>query len=92
MQQTDEISHKIASESYRDLEKNNNIKVQGKNYRVIEKRDDTQDGLRSYAFAPVVNGKVDTSHIYMGYAGTKLTSMKDWKPMQIFPFIITQLI
>ena len=31
MQQTDEISHKIASESYRDLEKNNNIKVQGKN-------------------------------------------------------------
>ncbi|MDU3950891.1 MAG: hypothetical protein E7H07_08415 [Staphylococcus epidermidis] len=45
MQQTDEISHKIASESYRDLEKNNNIKkVQGKNYRVIEKRDDTQNG------------------------------------------------
>ena len=44
MQQTDEISHKIASESYKNLEKNNNIKVQGKNYRVIEKRDDTQNG------------------------------------------------
>ena len=86
MQQTDEISHKIASESYRDLEKNNNIKVQGKNYRVIEKRDDTQNGLRSYAFAPVVNGKVDTSHIYMGYAGTKLTSMKDWKTNANLPF------
>ncbi|QRL17072.1 hypothetical protein HKH64_06100 [Staphylococcus epidermidis] len=86
MQQTDEISHKIASESYRDLEKNNNIKVQGKNYRVIEKRDDTQNGLRSYAFAPVVNGKVDTSHIYMGYAGTELTSMKDWKTNANLPF------
>ena len=86
MQQTDEISHKIASESYRDLEKNNNIKVQGKNYRVIEKRDDTQNGLRSYAFAPVVNGKVDTSHIYMGYAGTELTSMKDWKTNVNLPF------
>ena len=86
MQQTDEISHKIASESYRDLEKNNNIKVQGKNYRVIEKRDDTQNGLRSYAFAPVVNGKVDTSHIYMGYAGTELTSMKDWKTNTNLPF------
>ncbi|MCG1164508.1 hypothetical protein [Staphylococcus epidermidis] len=86
MQQTDEISHKIASESYRDLKKNNNIKVQGKNYRVIEKRDDTQNGLRSYAFAPVVNGKVDTSHIYMGYAGTELTSMKDWKTNANLPF------
>ncbi|WP_218084441.1 hypothetical protein [Staphylococcus epidermidis] len=86
MQQTDEISHKIASESYRDLEKNNNIKVQGKNYRVIEKRDDTQNGLRSYAFAPVVNGKLDTSHIYMGYAGTELTSMKDWKTNANLPF------
>lgn len=76
MQQTDEISHKIASESYRDLEKNNNIKVQGKNYRVIEKRDDTQNGLRSYAFAPVVNGKPDTNNIVMGYAGTGPLSMK----------------
>ena len=86
MQQTDEISHKIASESYRDLEKNNNIKVQGKNYRVIEKRDDTQNGLRSYAFAPVVNGKPDTNNIVMGYAGTELTSMKDWKTNANLPF------
>ncbi|WP_232161253.1 hypothetical protein [Staphylococcus epidermidis] len=60
--------------------------MQGKNYRVIEKRDDTQNGLRSYAFAPVVNGKVDTSHIYMGYAGTELTSMKDWKTNANLPF------
>ena len=86
MQQTDEISHKIASESYRDLEKNNNIKVQGKNYRVIEKRDDTQNGLRSYAFAPVVNGKPDTNNIVIGYAGTELTSMKDWKTNANLPF------
>ena len=42
----------------------------------MEKRDDTQNGLRSYAFAPVVNGKPDTNNIVMGYAGTGPLSMK----------------
>nr|WP_256125129.1 hypothetical protein [Staphylococcus epidermidis] len=30
--------------------------------------------------------KSDTSHIYMGYAGTELTSMKDWKTNANLPF------
>ncbi|EJD88838.1 hypothetical protein ACUXN9_001429 [Staphylococcus epidermidis] len=33
--------------------------MNGQNFKVIEKRDDTQNGLKTYAFAPVVNGKVD---------------------------------
>ena len=77
MKQSDEIFHKIATESYRNLEINNNIKIQGKNYRVIEKRDDTENGFKAYAFSPVVDSKIDTSNIYMGYAGTDFKSIRD---------------
>lgn len=45
--------------------------------KVIEKRDDTQNGLRAYAFAPVKNGKPDKKHIIMGYAGTDPFSIHD---------------
>ncbi|MGY0756040.1 hypothetical protein ACYCKW_07695 [Staphylococcus haemolyticus] len=44
--------------------------MNGQNFKVIEKRDDKQNGLKAYALASVVNGKVDTNHFYMGYAGT----------------------
>ena len=47
--------------------------MKGKNYRVIVKRDDTQNDLRSYAYAPIVNGNSDTNNIVMSYAGTELT-------------------
>ena len=42
--------------------------MKGKNYRVIVKRDDTQNDLRSYAYAPIVNGNSDTNNIVMSYA------------------------
>ena len=86
MKFSDKLSFKVADESYKDLKKGREYDLNGQNFKVIEKRDDTQNGLRSYAFAPVVNGKVDTSHIYMGYAGTELTSMKDWKTNANLPF------
>ena len=86
MRITDKTSFDIANESYKKYDIGDEITVSGNDFEIIEKRDDTQNGLRSYAFAPVVNGKVDTSHIYMGYAGTELTSMKDWKTNANLPF------
>ncbi|HDA4255527.1 TPA: lipase [Staphylococcus aureus] len=48
-----------------------------KQYKVIEKRDDTQNGFRSYVFAPVIKGKVDKSQLLIGYAGTDPYSLND---------------
>ena len=86
MKFSDKLSFKVADESYKDLKKGREYDLNGQNFKVIEKRDDTQNGLRSYAFAPVVNGKPDTNNIVMGYAGTELTSMKDWKTNANLPF------
>ncbi|MFV8748885.1 hypothetical protein ACNNMT_12805 [Staphylococcus epidermidis] len=86
MKFSDKLSFKVADESYNDLKKGREYDLNGQNFKVIEKRDDTQNGLRSYAFAPVVNGKPDTNNIVMGYAGTELTSMKDWKTNANLPF------
>ena len=86
MKFSDKLSFKVADESYKDLKKGREYDLNGQNFKVIEKRDDTQNGLRSYAFAPVVNGKPDTNNIVMGYAGTELTNMKDWKTNANLPF------
>ncbi|PHK48800.1 hypothetical protein, partial [Staphylococcus edaphicus] len=77
MRITDKTSFDIANESYKKYDIGDEITVSGNDFEIIEKRDDTQNGLRAYAYAPVVNGKVDTSHIYMGYAGTDIKSIRD---------------
>ncbi|WP_241960362.1 hypothetical protein [Staphylococcus borealis] len=74
---SDKLSFKLADESYKDLKKGREYDLNGQNFKVIEKRDDKQNGLKVYAFAPVVNGKVDTNHIYMGYAETDFKSIRD---------------
>ena len=76
MRITDKTSFDIANESYKKYDIGDEITVSGNDFEIIEKRDDTQNGLRSYAFAPVVNGKPDTNNIVMGYAGTGPLSMK----------------
>ena len=76
MRITDKTSFDIANESYKKYDIGDEITVPGNDFEIIEKRDDTQNGLRSYAFAPVVNGKPDTNNIVMGYAGTGPLSMK----------------
>ncbi|WP_232166658.1 hypothetical protein [Staphylococcus gallinarum] len=72
MKTSNELSKEISVFSYKTL-KNSNVRMKGKNYRVIVKRDDTQNDLRSYAYAPIVNGNSDTNNIVMSYAGTELT-------------------
>ncbi len=59
MKFSDELLFKVADESYNNLKKGHEYDLNGQNFKVIEKRDDTQNGLKTYAFAPVVNGKVD---------------------------------
>ncbi|KAA9390327.1 hypothetical protein H6K86_09065 [Staphylococcus epidermidis] len=83
---TDQDFRNLSEESYENYEIGDTVKHDGKTFEIMEKRDDTQNGLRSYAFAPIVNGKLDTSNIVMGYAGTELTSMKDWKTNANLPF------
>ncbi|MBM0848412.1 hypothetical protein ACUW92_002303 [Staphylococcus epidermidis] len=77
MKFSDKLSFKVADESYKDLKKGREYDLNGQNFKVIEKRDDKQNGLKAYALSPVVNGKVDTNHIYMGYAGTDFKSIRD---------------
>ncbi|MCE7782025.1 lipase family protein [Staphylococcus xylosus] len=86
MKPTDLQSQKLAEYSYRDLKKDKSYVINDQQYQIIEKRDDTQNGLRAYAYAPIVNGKPDTNNIVMGYAGTELASMKDWKTNANLPF------
>ncbi|PHK49328.1 hypothetical protein MNY58_10300 [Staphylococcus edaphicus] len=86
MRKTDEISRAISEKAYDNFRKGDNVDINNAQYQVIEKRDDTQNGLRAYAFAPIVNGKPDTNNIVMGYAGTEFTSMKDWKTNVNLPF------
>ncbi|MGV9937839.1 hypothetical protein ACWDY4_46515 [Streptomyces olivaceoviridis] len=83
---TDQDFRNLSEESYDNYEIGDTVKHDGKTFEIMEKRDDTQNGLRFYAFAPVVNGKPDTNNIVMGYAGTELTSMKDWKTNANLPF------
>ncbi|MCG2466209.1 hypothetical protein K4P56_04290 [Staphylococcus epidermidis] len=83
---TDQDFRNLSEESYDNYEIGDTVKHDGKTFEIMEKRDDTQNGLRFYAFAPVVNGKPDTNNIVMGYAGTELTSIKDWKTNANLPF------
>lgn len=48
MKYTDKIYHKVSDFSYSKLKKDNTYKILGQDYKVIEKRDDTQNGLRAY--------------------------------------------
>lgn len=77
MKYTDKIYHKVSDFSYSKLKKDNTYKILGQDYKVIEKCDDTQNGLRAYVFAPVIKGKVDTSQLLIGYAGTDPFSLND---------------
>ncbi|BBD91052.1 hypothetical protein ACN9UU_06895 [Staphylococcus caprae] len=66
MKFSDELSFKVADDSYKDLKKGRVYDLSGQNFKVIEKRDAKQNGLKVYALTLVVNGEVDTNHIYMG--------------------------
>ncbi|MCD8820519.1 MULTISPECIES: hypothetical protein [Staphylococcus] len=77
MKINDNTKLKLSESSYQNYNIGRQISTPKGEFEVIEKRDDTKNGLRSYAFAPVVKGKVDTSHIYMGYAGTDFKSTRD---------------
>ncbi|MEB8094058.1 hypothetical protein NGH44_02610 [Staphylococcus caprae] len=77
MRLLDDDSKSISHLSYQSLNLNSYYNINGKKMKVIEKRDDTQNGLRAYAFAPVKNGKPDKKHIIMGYAGTDPFSIHD---------------
>lgn len=68
------------------MKKGESYEIADQDYKVVEKRDDTENGLKAYAFAPVKNGKADTSHIYMGYAGTDIGSFNDLKTDAQLPF------
>ncbi|MCG2074966.1 hypothetical protein K4P40_05100 [Staphylococcus epidermidis] len=83
---TDQDFRNLSEESYDNYEIGDTVKHDGKTFEIMEKRDDTQNGLRFYEFAPAVNEKPDTNNIVMGYAGTELTSMKDWKTNANLPF------
>ncbi|HCG75561.1 MULTISPECIES: hypothetical protein [Staphylococcus] len=66
MKFSDELSFKVADDSYKDLKKGREYDLSGQNFKVIEKRDAKRNGLKVYALTLVVNGEVDTNHIYMG--------------------------
>lgn len=86
MKINDNTKLKLSESSYQNYNIGCQVSTPKGEFEVIEKRDDTQNGLRAYAYAPIVNGKPDTSNIVMGYAGTELTSMKDWKTNANLPF------
>ena len=86
MKINDNTKLKLSESSYQNYNIGCQVSTPKGEFEVIEKRDDTQNGLRAYAYAPIVNGKLDTSNIVMGYAGTELTSMKDWKTNANLPF------
>ncbi|GJF50599.1 lipase [Staphylococcus argenteus] len=77
MNPSDKLSRRISERSYENLRKNKYYDILGKDYKVIEKRDDTQNGFRAYVFAPVIKGKVDKSQLLIGYAGTNPYSLND---------------
>ncbi|WP_342610550.1 hypothetical protein [Staphylococcus hsinchuensis] len=80
MKITDKTKNYIANDSYDDIKVGEPISTYNQgDFQVIEKRDNTTNGLRAYAFAPVVNGKPDTSQIVIGYAGTDALSLNDLK-------------
>lgn len=72
---TDQDFRNLSEESYDNYEIGDTVKHDSKTFEIMEKRDDTQNGLKTYALAPFVNGKVDTNHFYMGYAGTYFLSI-----------------
>ncbi|MGW7807706.1 hypothetical protein ACWEVF_09760 [Staphylococcus xylosus] len=86
MKITDETKRQLSAESYDDHNVNSIITTPTSKFKVLEKREDTRNGLKAYAYAPIVNGKSDTSNIVMGYAGTEFTSIKDWKTNINLPF------
>ncbi|WP_342610548.1 hypothetical protein [Staphylococcus hsinchuensis] len=56
----------ITDDSYDDIKIGESISSHNQgNFEIIEKRDNTTNGLRAYEFAPVVNGKPDTSQIVL---------------------------
>ncbi|MCY1577121.1 hypothetical protein [Staphylococcus pettenkoferi] len=77
MRKTDSISLQMSDEAYGNHEIGDEVKFENTYFKVIEKRDDTRNGLRAYVFAPVRNGQVDTSHIYPVFAGTNPWSTQD---------------
>ena len=51
------------------LEKGEMVKSFNKNFKVLEVLDH-ENGMQAMAVAPIKNGKVDTKHIVIAYAGT----------------------
>ncbi|CEH26628.1 hypothetical protein [Staphylococcus aureus] len=77
MNLSDALSRSVSDMSYENLDKDQTYDFLGQDYKVIEKRDDTQNGFRAYVFAPVIKGKVDKSQLLIGYAGTDPYSLND---------------
>ena len=76
MKINDNTKLKLSESSYQNYNIGRQISTPKGEFEVIEKRDDTQNGLCAYAYALMVNGKTDTSNIVMGYASTNPLSMK----------------
>ena len=48
------------------------------NFKVVEVKDNTSNGMQAMAVAPVdKNGNVDDSHVVIAYAGTNSSDIKD---------------
>lgn len=77
MKTSDQVSKELSLDSYADRKIGAVIDTTKGKYRIIEKRDDAQNGLRAYAYAPLKNGKSDKKHIIVGYAGTDPLSLHD---------------
>lgn len=76
MKLRDETFKRLSSASYDNNTETVATPHDGK-FKVIEKRDNEENGLRAYAYAPDVNGKPDTSKIIISYAGTDITKLND---------------
>ncbi|MEB3025478.1 MULTISPECIES: hypothetical protein, partial [unclassified Parvimonas] len=49
--------------------KGDKIEIPNKDFKVLEVLDH-ENGMQAMAVAPIINGKVDTKHIVIAYAGT----------------------
>lgn len=46
-------------------------------FKVLKVEDNLESGMQAMAVAPIVEGRVDTSHIVIAYAGTNFFDLND---------------
>ena len=90
MRLLDDDSKSISHLSYQSLNLNSYYNINGKKMKVIEKRDDTQNGLRAYAFAPVKMVNLIKSILLWDMLAQILSVFMIYLQMLNFDFIITQ--